>query len=295
MICYLCVLVCLRLCVLETKKKKESCQFFFSSILRKARRSFPFFFATEEHKKKGVFSFVNRKKGSNKNKLFGSSCRRRPPLFLSCSVCVKACQLHLFRFQNRHALNVEDKLGQCARWFKDPQQPRLKVSVKRKHANNYKKAKKKRKEKKRKRNTSALSAPLQNVKSTLKVWQQLFCVYRCLRWIGCERFHTIQVWSLTCAVNYWERCFFFFPFFFFVLRWKEDKDVCDLRTTSQWVVVTKWGSKRDDKLCQRDVKTTGHRAESCKEEPIYIDVYVIISLSGEPRKEKEKKARVCFF
>lgn len=114
-ICYLCVLVCLRLCVLETKKKKESCQFFFSSILRKARRSFPFFFATEEHKKKGVFSFVNRKKGSNKNKLFGSSCRRRPPLFLSCSVCVKACQLHLFRFQNRHALNVEDKLGQCAR------------------------------------------------------------------------------------------------------------------------------------------------------------------------------------
>ena len=92
--------------------------------------------------------------------------------------------------------------------------------------------------------------------------------------------------------------FFFFSFFlFFVLRGKEDKDVCDLRTTSQWVVVMKWRSKRDDKLCQRDVKTTSHSAESCQRDPIYIYiyVYVIISLSGEPRKEKEKKKQEFFF
>ena len=100
-------------------------------------------------------------------------------------------------------------------------------------------------------------------------------------------------WTTENTVSF----FFFFFLSFFVLRGKEDKDVCDLRTTSQWVVVMKWRSKRDDKLCQRDVKTTSHRAESCQEEPIYIYiyVYVIMSLSGEPRKEKEKKSKSFFF
>lgn len=218
-------LLFMRTCVFATvcprnKEKKRELSVFFFQYTKKSETFLSFFFCDGGTQKKGVFSFVNRKKGSNKNKLFGSSCRRRPPLFLSCSVCVKACQLHLFRFQNRHALNVEDKLGQCARWFKDPQQPRLKVSVKRKHANNYKKAKKKRKEKKKKKEHKCFIGSFAECK---KYAEGMTTTFLCVSLSALNRLwafsHNPSLKSHVCS-ELLRTLFLFFSFLFFCFALK---------------------------------------------------------------------------